>query len=152
MSPWRWAVLEKDGVRRGWPRGCTIRSWQFQLLDWGVGRVLGEAYLSVGEGFFLSWSLGGRGEGFVLTFPEWVGLSLQILFSVLGGVGDTWTYPRFLLFLIIGWGFMFYFQSLWSMGLGGGFHLMLLMLLKWEVSHSILFHLNVSSLPFYLGV
>jgi hypothetical protein len=29
---------------------------------------------------------------------------------------------------------------------------MLLMLLKWEVSHSILFHLNVSSLPFYLGV
>jgi hypothetical protein len=26
------------------------------------------------------------------------GLSLQILFSVLGGVVDTWTYPNFLIF------------------------------------------------------
>ncbi len=47
---------------------------------------------------------------------------------------------------------MFYFQSLGSRGLGRGFYLMPLMLLKWEVSHLILFHLNVSSLPFYLGV
>jgi hypothetical protein len=45
--------------------------------------------------------IGGRGEGFVLTFPEWVGLSLQILFSVLGCVGDTWTY-LFFFNLIIG--------------------------------------------------
>jgi hypothetical protein len=44
--------------------------------------------------------------------------------------------PKKFTISIIGWGFIFFnFWSLGFMGLGEAFHLMLLMLYKWEGSH-----------------
>jgi hypothetical protein len=50
--------------------------------------------------------IGGGGKGFFFFQSGWV-QAFKYLFLVVGGVGDTWIYPNFCIFLIIGCGFMF---------------------------------------------
>jgi hypothetical protein len=59
-----------------------------------------------GGGGVLGVLIGGMGKGLLFFRSGWV-RAFKYLFLVVGGVGDTWIYPKFCMFLVIGCEFMF---------------------------------------------